>query len=147
MVTSIESTNFFHKKWTMISRRFNYITTCIWLVNVCIQPAFVVEYIDCVSELLSCISKRNVNAGNLSSNNCYHHYIINSIPRMFFLLLLMCLFIVPQLVHAFWLVNITGCISLYSLLNCKVCLNQSYPPLHLLFEPRGMIDILLTLFS
>ena len=50
----------------------------------CIQPAFVVEYIDCVSELLSCISKRNVNAGNLSSNSCYHHYIINSIPMMFF---------------------------------------------------------------
>ena len=43
-----------------------------------------VEYIDCVSELLSCISKRNVNAGNLSSNNSYHHYIINSIPMMFF---------------------------------------------------------------
>ena len=43
-----------------------------------------IEYIDCVSELLSCISKRNVNAGNLSSNNCYHHYIINSIPMMFF---------------------------------------------------------------
>ena len=43
-----------------------------------------VEYFDCVSELLSCISKRNVNAGNLSSNNCYHHYIINSIPMMFF---------------------------------------------------------------
>ena len=43
-----------------------------------------VEYIDCVSELLSCISKRNVNAGNLSSNNFYHHYIINSIPMMFF---------------------------------------------------------------
>ena len=43
-----------------------------------------VENIDCVSELLSCISKRNVNAGNLSSNNCYHHYIINSIPMMFF---------------------------------------------------------------
>ena len=43
-----------------------------------------VEFIDCVSELLSCISKRNVNAGNLSSNNCYHHYIINSILMMFF---------------------------------------------------------------
>ena len=43
-----------------------------------------VEFIDCVSELFSCISKRNVNAGNLSSNNCYHHYIINSILMMFF---------------------------------------------------------------
>ena len=43
-----------------------------------------VEYIDCVPELLSCISKRNVKASNLSSNNCYHHYIINSIPMKFF---------------------------------------------------------------
>lgn len=147
MVTSIESNNFFHKKWTMISRMSNYITTCIWLVSVCIQPAFVIEYIDCVSELLSCISKRNVNAGNLSSNNCYHHYIINSIPMMFFVVVvdmfIYCTsvstcFLIGQFNRLYFTVQSA---KLWSLFESKS--STSTPCVW----TRGMIDILLTLFS
>lgn len=49
---------------------------------------------------------------------------------------------ISQLVCVLWLVNLAGYLSLYSLLNSKVCLKLKSSPL---FEYRDIINILLTL--